>query len=376
MHPARPRTAPAQAGQKHGTDGPPGTRNDEPSPVRAPPESVPAATSWYLADLGQALGRQELFTKQSPQKLKALREHALIESAVSSNRIEGVTVDQKRVGTVVFGKALLRDRDEEEVRGYRKALDLIHTEGAGLAVSEATVRRLIRCRAAASATRANTSSATTTSSRSIRTAGAKSGSERFEPTTRPPRWKNWSGTGKRSSSNGRSNPPSPWPRSTSTSCASTRSATATAACPGCSCYSSPITWAWKSGATSAWSVSSSRTKNATTRRSSSARHGWHKGKHNPWHYVNYVLYTLLDAYKELERRVGDVKAPRGEKRALVLAAVNQARDTFTLADLQRVCPGVGVDMIRKTLKELRTSGEIVCVRRGRNSLWRRSKKAN
>jgi hypothetical protein len=106
------------------------------------PASIPAATSWYLADLGEARGKQELFTKQSPQKLKVLREHALIESAVSSNRIEGVEVDQARVGTVVFGKALLRDRDEEEVRGYRRALDLIHTRGADLPISEETIRQL------------------------------------------------------------------------------------------------------------------------------------------------------------------------------------------------------------------------------------------
>src|SRR5712691_3741318 len=107
-----------------------------------PPKTIPASTSWYLADLGEALGKQELFTKQSPQKLKVLHEHALIESAVSSNRIEGVEVDPKRIGTIVFGKALLRDRDEEEVRGYRKALDLIHTKGAALPVTEATIRKL------------------------------------------------------------------------------------------------------------------------------------------------------------------------------------------------------------------------------------------
>src|SRR5947209_3787194 len=109
---------------------------------RTPPEVIPAHIGWYLADLGEALGKQELFTAQSPQNLETLREHALIESAVSSNRIEGVEVDQKRVGTIVFGKALLRDRDEEEVRGYRKALDLIHTKGNALPVSEATIRKL------------------------------------------------------------------------------------------------------------------------------------------------------------------------------------------------------------------------------------------
>ena len=77
-----------------------------------PPPHIATATSWYISDLGEAKGKQELFTRQSPQKLKALREHALIESAVSSNRIEGVEVDQSRVGTVLFGQALLRDRDE------------------------------------------------------------------------------------------------------------------------------------------------------------------------------------------------------------------------------------------------------------------------
>jgi hypothetical protein len=92
--------------------------------------SMPPSTGWYLADLGEGIGKQRLFMKQAPRRLKVLREHAVIESAVSSNRIEGVEVDQKRIGTVLFGKPALRDRDEEEVRGYREALDLIHSDGA------------------------------------------------------------------------------------------------------------------------------------------------------------------------------------------------------------------------------------------------------
>lgn len=107
-------------------------------------ETILATTSWYLADLGESRGKQELFTKQSPQQLKVLREHALIESAVSSNRIEGVEVEQARIGTIVFGKPLLRDRDEEEVRGYRDALQLIHERSANLPVSEETILRLHR----------------------------------------------------------------------------------------------------------------------------------------------------------------------------------------------------------------------------------------
>src|SRR4030067_419667 len=111
------------------------------------PETIPAITSWYLADLGEARGKQELFTRQTPQKLKVLRDHALIESAVSSNRIEGVEVEPSRVGTIIFGKPLLRDRNEEEVRGYRDALKLIHEQGGQLPISEETILNLHRmCR--------------------------------------------------------------------------------------------------------------------------------------------------------------------------------------------------------------------------------------
>ena len=105
---------------------------------------LPTTTAWYLADLGEARGKQELFIKQSPQRLKVLREHALIESAVSSNRIEGVTIEQSRVKAVVLGKSLLHDRDEEEIRGYRDALDLIHDHHKKLQISEKTLLQLHR----------------------------------------------------------------------------------------------------------------------------------------------------------------------------------------------------------------------------------------
>jgi Fic family protein len=108
----------------------------------AKPPPVPMTAAWYLADLGEAKGRQELHRREAPQRLEALRGHALVESAVSSNRIEGVAIDPSRVEAVVLGRPPLSDRNEEEVRGYRDALELIHTSAAALPVSEETIRRL------------------------------------------------------------------------------------------------------------------------------------------------------------------------------------------------------------------------------------------
>src|SRR4029079_13600935 len=37
--------------------------------------------------------------------------------------------------------------------------------------------------------------------------------------------------------------------------------------------------------------------------------GWHEDRHDPWPAINFFLYTLLDAYREFERRVGDIASP-------------------------------------------------------------------
>ncbi len=107
-------------------------------------ENIPASTVWYLTFLAEAKGKQELFLKQIPQRLKALREHAIIESSISSNRIEGVTIAPDRVRQVLLGKAHLLDRDEEEIRGYQNALRTIHEKGLKLRLTEGVICDLHR----------------------------------------------------------------------------------------------------------------------------------------------------------------------------------------------------------------------------------------
>src|SRR3990172_3166416 len=63
--------------------------------------ALPAGTVWLLTDIAEAKGRQDLYARQAPQLLKALRETALIQSVESSNRIEGVTVASARLRPLV-----------------------------------------------------------------------------------------------------------------------------------------------------------------------------------------------------------------------------------------------------------------------------------
>ncbi|MBI4538040.1 MAG: Fic family protein [Gemmatimonadetes bacterium] len=106
--------------------------------------SLPAGTVWLLTDIAEAKGKQELYAKQAPQVLKALRETALVQSVESSNRIEGVTVPAARLRPLVVGRARPRDRSEGEIQGYRRALELIHTQARDLPVTLDVLRRLHR----------------------------------------------------------------------------------------------------------------------------------------------------------------------------------------------------------------------------------------
>lgn len=102
--------------------------------------------------------------------------------------------------------------------------------------------------------------------------------------------------------------------------------------------------------------------------------GWHEGKHDPWPYTNYVLYTLKAAYGEFEERVGQSKSPKGEKTELVTGALMRTVGSFRVADIQRECPGVSMDMIRRVFKDMQASGKIKCLGRGQNARWQKIEK--
>jgi Fic family protein len=335
------------------------------------PETVPATTSWYLADLGEARGKQDLFTKQSPQRLKVLRESAMIESVVSSNRIEGVTVDQARVRTIILGKPLLRDRDEEEVRGYRDALKLIHEQGKRIPVSEETILNLHRlCRG------------------EIRDAGKykeKDGNiiERYSDGRERVRFKPVEAAKTRSfmrdlikmwnqclfekwvhplialaafnldflcihpfrDGNGR----------------------VSRLILLLQCYH----LGYEAGRYISLERLIEQNKERYYETLEQSSEGWHEGKHDPWPYINFVLYTLKTAYREFEERIGQIKGPKGSKTELVEAAIQRFLKPFMLSDLERSCPGVSRDMIRKVLRDLQKSGQVKCLGRGPGAPWRR-----
>ena len=80
----------------------------------------------YLTAIHEAKGRQEFFLKQQPEKLNKLVEIAKVKSTESSNDIEGIRTTNTRLKQLMTDKTTPKNRDEEEIAGYRDALNVIH----------------------------------------------------------------------------------------------------------------------------------------------------------------------------------------------------------------------------------------------------------
>ena len=79
-----------------------------------------------LSRLHECRGRQELFIEAESDVLTALLEVAKIQSTDASNRIEGIYTTDERLRALVQEKVQPRNRNEEEISGYRDVLATIH----------------------------------------------------------------------------------------------------------------------------------------------------------------------------------------------------------------------------------------------------------
>lgn len=79
-----------------------------------------------IAAIYKEAGKQEMYLKQRPEELEKLVEIAKVQSTEASNAIEGIVTTSTRIRQLVEGKTAPRNRDEQEIAGYRDALNIIH----------------------------------------------------------------------------------------------------------------------------------------------------------------------------------------------------------------------------------------------------------
>ena len=79
-----------------------------------------------VAAIYKEAGKQELYLKQKPEELKKLVEIAKIQSTEASNAIEGIVTTSTRMRQLVEEKTAPKNRNEQEIAGYRDVLNIIH----------------------------------------------------------------------------------------------------------------------------------------------------------------------------------------------------------------------------------------------------------
>ena len=79
-----------------------------------------------LTTIHEYKGEQALFIEAKADALTSLLDIAKIQSAESSNKIEGIYTSDERLKKIVQNKAMPQSRSEQEIAGYRDVLATIH----------------------------------------------------------------------------------------------------------------------------------------------------------------------------------------------------------------------------------------------------------
>ncbi len=95
-----------------------------------------------VAAIYKYAGKQEFYLKQKPNELEKLVEIAKVQSTEASNAIEGIVTTNTRIRQLVEEKTTPRNRDEQEIAGYRDVLNVIHESFDAIPVTKNYILQL------------------------------------------------------------------------------------------------------------------------------------------------------------------------------------------------------------------------------------------
>ena len=323
-----------------------------------------------LRALGESLGKQKLFLKQSPEILRGLQTVAAVESTESSNRLEGIIAPQARIKALVNDRVEPRDRSEQEIAGYRDALELVHQAGKDMPVTSNVVLQL--------------------HSR-LYTYTAEEGG----------RWKTTDNEIVEKDADGnitrvrfKAVPAIATPQAMQDLVESYDQALKDGRDPivviplfvldflcihpfrdGNGRVSRLLTGQllYRAGYDVGRYISLEKrfleTSKSYYETLETSSQGWHDNKHDVMPWVRYFWGVVLSAYQKFEDQVGNIEAGSGSKSKRVREAIERKVVPFKSADLKKEVPDVSRDTIRMVLREMKKEGRIKSDGYGRGVRW-------
>ena len=323
-----------------------------------------------LRALGEQRGKQQLYMAQSPEVLQSLKSVAVVESAESSNRLEGVVVAAARLKPLVLKNATPQNRSEQEVAGYRDALALIHESGHAMPVNGSVLQQLH-----------------TTLYRYMPQPGGQwkatnndiverhpDGSTRirFRPVPAhltPQAMADWANSYAQALAQNLADPLVIVPLAVLDFLCIHAFPDGNGRVARLLTLQLLTHFDYAVGRYISLERIFEDSKDSYYATLEASSQNWHQGQHNAGPWLDYFWGTLLRAYKEFEDRVGTIERGRGAKGERVRAEVLKRSLPFSISELEQACHGISRDTVRLVLREMKAEGLIAPTGKGRGAKW-------
>ena len=319
-----------------------------------------------LHALGEYRGKQALFSQQTPQILENLRVLAMIESGESSNRLEGITAPRKRIQALMQQDAAPRNRSEQEIAGYRDALDHIHNNHSKLDFS---INTILNCHAMMYKFVSTPSGRWKTRDNVILERYAD-GSERilFRPTAAD----ETAGAMEKlvvrynmAVYQDRVEPLIVVPLTILDFLCIHPFGDGNGRCSRLLTLLLLYHHGYKVGRYISLDRVFEGSKRSYYDTLEASSQQWNEEKHNVFPWMTYFWGVVLAAYKEFEARVGAIQTAHGAKADQVRYVVDRFVGPFNISDIEVKCPEVSHDWVRMVLRQMRDEGLIEIQGKGR-----------
>jgi Fic family protein len=327
-----------------------------------------------LKAIGEFKGKQALFARQTPQLLDSLRKVAQIESAESSNRIEGVVAPRARVEALVENETKPRDRSEQEIAGYRDVLARIHESARHMALTMPSVLQMHAMLYRYLPTgggewkRADNHIVERNADGSLKEV-------RFEPVSAadtPAAMDEFVRNYAKAIRLDHLEPMIIIPLAVLDFLCIHPFHDGNGRMSRLLVLMLLYHFDYEVGRYISLERIVEESKGTYYETLKESSQGWHQGEHDPHPWLNYFWGVLVRAYKEFEQRVGEIRDKKMSKSEQIRLAVDRRVGPFAISDIEKDCPHISRDMIRNIIRELRDEGAISVEGIGRGAKWVRS----
>lgn len=303
-----------------------------------------------IAAIYKEAGKQEMYLKQRPEELEKLVEIAKVQSTEASNAIEGIVTTNTRIRQLVEEKTTPKNRDEQEIAGYRDVLGIIHESFDSIPITQNYIFQLHKIlysymnNPVAGRTKTVPPDAL---DRLCAEYNRVIGNLELEPLIAIPVFiHDFLCIHPFNDGNGRMS-------RLLTTLLLYRSG-------------------FYVGKYISLEAKIAKNKDLYYDALSASQDGWHEGTDDPVPFIKYLLGTILAAYRDFEDRFALVETKRSALETVRLATQNKI-GRFTKQDIRELCPSLSVSSVEGALRKLVASGELKREGSGKSTCYYRTK---